>query len=854
MNVWERKLFVARSVLPVQGRSVSPDLALSASVAASANLFPLSSDGIGFEGGRQGEVRFFHPLGARGGEAALAVQGLLPTGGEWSTEALEFPGDWDEVQTSRARFFCHWRLAASRASRADYRFALCPADPRLPDFTCWSHSQVASAIEGCVDETGRVSPAFLKFQIGPVQEFIAQARSTRDLWSGSYLLSWLMAVGLKTVAEGAGPDAVIFPNLRNQPLVDLQFRETLWKRVRGTSGSLWDEIVARYETDGLDFLTPNLPNVFLALVPAARAEEIAQAVEAAIRKEWRNIAKASWQFCTEGGLTASEAGISQEERLRRFEDQTEKFLSFGWNITPWPDNIAEILGKANALPDAGRLRELKIAEVGHAWSLLSDICAWELDGIRQTRAFAAWASGGWSTGVFNNKDCLSGKDEAVAGGRVWSERAGTRGDLQALFKKDDFMGAVTLVKRTWHLAYLAREWGLPKLSMPNTRSLAAHDPFGKDDADELEPAETSESYFAVLAFDGDQIGKWVSGENAPLLDSQLAEPGREHSVAGKRRPASPGYHLHLSEALANFSLNAVRPIVETFNGRLIYAGGDDVLALLPADQAIPCAEALQLAFRGEEVASKLQEAACRLLKRHEKEQTCASLFLKKAGEGSLFDCRRYPKGFLARNDHDRFRDQTGAPIPLIIPGMNATASVGIAIGHYKAPLQDMVRAAQRAEKRAKAVHGRSAVAVTLFKRSGETVEWGTQWASGALNLYRLFAEALADETVSARFPYRLAELLTPYLSNTAFSGQGAVEVYDDFPVTEVIEQELLHVLGRQVQTTDRFKREWFTEAVQSAMRTYLSFMVERGAGTEAILLGVIGLCQTVAFSHRTSKI
>ena len=39
-------------------------------------------------------------------------------------------------------------------------------------------------------------PSLIKFQIGPVQDFIAQARSTRDLWSGSYLLSFLMALGI----------------------------------------------------------------------------------------------------------------------------------------------------------------------------------------------------------------------------------------------------------------------------------------------------------------------------------------------------------------------------------------------------------------------------------------------------------------------------------------------------------------------------------------------------------------------------------------------------------------------------------------------------------------------------------
>jgi hypothetical protein len=29
------------------------------------------------------------------------------------------------------------------------------------------------------------------FQLGPVHEFISQARSTRDLWSGSYQVSWM---------------------------------------------------------------------------------------------------------------------------------------------------------------------------------------------------------------------------------------------------------------------------------------------------------------------------------------------------------------------------------------------------------------------------------------------------------------------------------------------------------------------------------------------------------------------------------------------------------------------------------------------------------------------------------------
>lgn len=63
--------------------------------------------------------------------------------------------------------------------------------------------------------------SLLKFQIGPVQDFIAQARSTRDLWSGSYLLSWLVAAGIRKLKTEGG--SLIFPNDADkcQPLLEL---------------------------------------------------------------------------------------------------------------------------------------------------------------------------------------------------------------------------------------------------------------------------------------------------------------------------------------------------------------------------------------------------------------------------------------------------------------------------------------------------------------------------------------------------------------------------------------------------------------------------------------------------------
>ena len=48
---------------------------------------------------------------------------------------------------------------------------------------------------------GDGSKELLLFQMGPVQEFIAQAATPSDLWAGSYLLSDLILAGIKIVPD-----------------------------------------------------------------------------------------------------------------------------------------------------------------------------------------------------------------------------------------------------------------------------------------------------------------------------------------------------------------------------------------------------------------------------------------------------------------------------------------------------------------------------------------------------------------------------------------------------------------------------------------------------------------------------
>ncbi len=57
----------------------------------------------------------------------------------------------------------------------------------------------------------------LAFSLGPVQTFIASARSVRDLWTGSYLLSWLTCRAMRPVLDRHGPGAFVMPALAGQP-------------------------------------------------------------------------------------------------------------------------------------------------------------------------------------------------------------------------------------------------------------------------------------------------------------------------------------------------------------------------------------------------------------------------------------------------------------------------------------------------------------------------------------------------------------------------------------------------------------------------------------------------------------
>ncbi|MCG2726420.1 MAG: type III-B CRISPR-associated protein Cas10/Cmr2 [Elusimicrobia bacterium] len=226
----------------------------------------------------------------------------------------------------KKKFLYIWRFLNEKLKeREDGMGALwdlMPAETRMPQHTIWHHNRIVSAIAGSLPK-----PALVLMSIGPVQEFINAARSTADFWAGSYILSYLSWQGMKIFAEEFGPDSIIFPDLKGQPLVDK------W---------LKDEIkLGDMQYNNRDLGRPCLPNRWLVIVPSEKAEDLAKKSEKNIKEKWVEMR----------GNCAKSLNLETEFNLTKKQDS---FLEVYWTSMSLPDDLDEFVkqySKIIELPD-----------------------------------------------------------------------------------------------------------------------------------------------------------------------------------------------------------------------------------------------------------------------------------------------------------------------------------------------------------------------------------------------------------------------------------------------------------------------------------------------------------------------
>ena len=413
-----------------------------------------------------------------------------------------------------------------------------------------------------------MSHHLILLSIGPVQSFIAQARKLRDLRSGSQLLSELTKTVI-TAFEEAGGTVIVPGNTKSDSLPNRML------------GSITDR------TDN-------------------EVTQLARQLESAINDHWSHIVDQTIQqllrYDRPGGWEA------------RFREQTEQFLEVYWAVEPYggesdyPRGYRAIEARLGAVKNARTFLQIGSAFGGDETSR-KDALTGERDALVFGHHPHKGASGypaGTDPGLpirLNDRGPLIGPNEglsaisAVKRFRDLADKAfhatadvallgldnkiprGIDYMLKEFYEENDYGNkqgdGQLLYVENLNTTYFKQQ-GISEKELPHF--VAAHKRF-KNTLNKYEMRQTP--YYAVLAFDGDNMGAWLSGKKLPkqTQQSHLRE-----------------FHSAIGERLAAFA-SAARQLVDDENrGITVYTGGDDYLGLLTLDGLFEVLQSLRRRF------------------------------------------------------------------------------------------------------------------------------------------------------------------------------------------------------------------------------------------------------------------
>lgn len=406
----------------------------------------------------------------------------------------------------------------------------------------------------------------LQVAIGPVQEFIAAARRTRDLWFGSHLLSEISKAAAKAIQDHGG--LLIFPAPRNAG--DLERDSSL-----------------------------NVANILLAEVHGHDPETIARSVKEAAQMCWRKFAE------------EVHSSLNPIIRANIWDQQVDDVIEVYAAWVPFTrDNYQEQRQRLSQLLAGRKSCRDFIQAHGHEGVPKSS-----LDGLRETVLTENREQ--WPPRISRGLRVLEGEQLDVVGlvkrhahgKQSYPSVSRIAADpwLRGVVKKQ---GSAILEQLVEACEQLAGDGLLNRLDRARLHADYAHFPFEgtavyrqrhrelieetgtRDEREQrkfqLQPLQDAlqqvercardaglgaepDPYVSVVVADGDRMGAAISGLQ------------------------SPEEHRRFSRELAQFALEAA-DIVRDHRGVLVYSGGDDVLGFVPVDQGLPCARKLFTAF------------------------------------------------------------------------------------------------------------------------------------------------------------------------------------------------------------------------------------------------------------------
>lgn len=383
----------------------------------------------------------------------------------------------------------------------------------------------------------------LLFTLGPVQSFIAQARKTQDLYAGSKLLSDLIKLAILKVGESN----LIFPEIGDA-----------------------------------------MPNRFLAYVPAdiTDYQKFGEGIEKAVRQKWQQIADDTL-------LKNKPIGFDEQinshleifwviEELRKSYADTvksmEKQLAAVKNIRPFSQfNYAGIKGE----------RGRKCSLDGQRNALFTRERTND-NGIKTLPAFLAEG-----IEIINERELSEGEGlSAISFVKRFYKNASfdstadiaLKYSLQQIEDEPMLKTCIALIQDANSQLFYeesVREDTLKKYLREANKNEESANSY-KECSDKIRTAVKAkglsmQKYYAILTFDGDDMGKWLAGQ-------WLAE-GKDLEE----------FHRKFAIRLSAFAKEAKKEVDKV--GRTVYAGGDDFLGFVNLYYLLPVLKRLRGLFR-----------------------------------------------------------------------------------------------------------------------------------------------------------------------------------------------------------------------------------------------------------------
>lgn len=417
-----------------------------------------------------------------------------------------------------------------------------------------------------------MSGHLLIIALGPVQDFIAQARRTRDLWFGSHVLSELSRRAAWALAEGEAE--LIFPALKKGDA-----------ELEASPGLLRSNLQP----------PQNVANKLVAEVPATVDPR-------ALASNARNAVLHFWRDEIAAKVKARCRGLLAEGVDEVWREQIETLLEFHAAWAP-----------LDGRPYREVRESVENALAGH--KALRDFVPWSqqrrgvnkstLDGARET--VLALPRQRDASLVRDHR--ITGREELDAVGLV--KRAGGQ--------PGQFVPVVNIAAVGWleHVKQAAPGEFAGLIDACKGLDRYRHSPVGgRTQCAKLFGFEAS------VLFSNRQVPAWAEltalsstevpageleawrrrlaplyerfGEPCPYVVCLMADGD---GVGGALNElTSPDAQRAFSRALANFAARARAIVEQEHRGALVYAGGDDVLAFLPLPYALTCADALRKLF------------------------------------------------------------------------------------------------------------------------------------------------------------------------------------------------------------------------------------------------------------------